>query len=533
MQLRARKANPLLERVLALDDEIEDMDRRLKNRNSKPNSAPSKKRVLMDTAVEEPPAKRPRGRRADSPDTKATKEAHKAALKAAIGPVARGRRPDSAEVKAEKEQLAAALALAAQEDTGTRGARPLDPADKSKGYRPSAEELTHPASPGSLWVFLKAKHLNIKVAYGLRNLLDKCPRYSRDLVGFVNDFAYAKAYILKHTESVNSRASLVKSIRIAMDTTRTKWPPMAHISDEVEQEWRRFKIVVDSAQIKDQHQKAFAPIGIKLEDAQDMIDAHFNNLPLHERYSKAEVLLRWYTAYWPMRDNVADIILVQNKAACIGDHNYLVAPSLVEGDERPWGCYQRSGKTTGEGKLYKPYFYEIATSIGAKEALQKARTVEFNHCLRQYILTQKKNSPTQPSRPFAYGDHPFGVGSLGTFLTDHAKRVGLLAKGDTNGLINHNRKWWDRWGREQDEGLPENDPSLVFPIVTELEMHSAQVADLAYKRGDAVPCGCEDNPANPVNVRKAQAARSDKRLIANAVAEPGAAAAAAALAGLL
>jgi hypothetical protein len=108
----------------------------------------------------------------------------------------------------------------------------------------------------------------------------------------------------------------------------------------------------------------------------------------------------------------------------------------------------RYGKTVAFDGLYKPIYYEIPMSIGDKSALQKAHSVAFNTCLREYIRKRNKNADRQPDRAFEYGSQPFGSGTLSSFLTEHAKRVGIMKRGDKqrgvkgekNGLINHNRK---------------------------------------------------------------------------------------------
>ena len=410
---------------------------------------------------------------------------------------------------AKKRKTNAGAAAVDDEPVGKKRMGRPPKAVKSAGWVPTADELANPASPGNLLLHIRAVNtaagrqvLSEMTATQLKNAL-KTSDYPNDIRAFAKHPDYARHFIKLKSASANTRKTITKAVVTAIDPV-TKFAPMAVLTDAEREAWNDENNRASSKVIKHNAQNNSVSLGLELHEVRTALNNWTAMLPESKRFSKKVVLLRLYTSFWPLRDDCKGVMLVQSQEQATDDKvNYLIAPSFDEHDDRPWSFWLRWGKTTGVGRKYPAMLREIPTSLttNTKDNFGGADAITFNYCLREFIRNEYRNSEKQDPKPFPYGSYPFDQTSLSKYLKDAAIEAGILSKHDANGFLNTNRKWWDNYARQMDEGLPE-DKQYYLARITSLLMHTAEVAASSYMRENAVSCGCPENPMLPRNLKK-------------------------------
>jgi len=420
MKLRTRIA-----KVIELDDQIEELDRRLAAGKKKPQPIPAR------------PAKQaqPRAAKKTSKRTRAEAEEHE-------------EEEEEEEEEDEREEPVARRGPA--EATTSGGRKPLGKPTlyvgerpDTHGWRPNAPDPEHPSSPVNFFFYLEEKGIRTDNAYILRNALAKS-KYPHSILDFVKDPVYAFEWIDKHVskkQSVYSKANVARAVTVALDH-RLKWPPLASVDAPTRVKWNEELNRFDGDSFRYNEALSAKTLDLHLEDVRNLVRDYYNGKDEWERHGKWALLFYAYLFFAPFRNDWKASKVVQKREDCTNPKtNYLICPDLND-DSQNLSFFLQDSKTFGSTKKYEPRIFVIPRALTERNEwgqFADPGLVEFNHMFWVYLRTMNRNTAKQPPKGFIYGDYLFGKSSLGKPLKRLATKIGIL-KNDDGGFLNLNRK---------------------------------------------------------------------------------------------
>jgi len=388
MQLRARKANPLLARVLALDDEIADLDHRLAANQKKPQPIPAR------------PAKQaqPRAAKKTSKRTRAEAEEEEEEDERDEEPVAR---------RGPAEPTTSGGRLPLGHPTLYVGERPV-----THGWRPNAPDAQHPSSPVNFFFYLEEKGIRTDNAYILRNALAKS-KYPHSILDFVKDPVYAFDWIDKHVskkQSVYSKANVARAVTVALDH-RLKWPPLLSVDDPTRVKWNEELNRFDGDSFRYNEALSAKTLDLHLEDVRNLVRDYYSGKDEWERHGKWALLFYAYLFFAPFRDDWTACKIVQKREDCTNPKtNYLICPNLND-DSQNLSFFLQDSKTFGADRPQR-----VGTVCGSRPRRVQSNVLglsahhEPQHCqattesIRVWRLSFRKEYIRQASQAAGHPD---------------------------------------------------------------------------------------------------------------------------------
>lgn len=275
-----------------------------------------------------------------------------------------------------------------------------------------------------------------------------------------------------HTGSCHSRVNLLKGICIILDPTNgcNTDAGMKDVFEKIPRDaylfWLDTKVLFERALIKDQKEKTSIEI-LSLPTCWNTLEEHYAKVPASERHKKAEVILRFYLQYWPCRDDLWNVMLVQNETECSDpQYNYVICEDITRIDDwtMPIYFYLHRGKTVS---AEAPIKREITRHLYADDNLTGQFGINFGRSFRYYLQFGADVKTVK----FTYGDILFGKTSL-TYLSKK-EAANIFGVDFAGGFINYNRKMWEAFGQEDERN---------YGKIIRYSMHSAATAAESYDR---------------------------------------------------
>jgi hypothetical protein len=379
--------------------------------------------------------------------------------------------------------------------------------EKTAGWKPTDAERASPTSPWNFYQWLLEKKFSPLYAINLKRLL-KGTDHENDVLGFLQDKDRSTLILRGKSASPYSREAMAKGIQVAIAArSDQQWPALATLSDELRSYWNTQYVLAHDDAITYSRERAQMDLHTDLPSARSILLTHYaGQTDPFEKYGKAATLLSLYLNFWPLRDDMTGVTLVNDISKAVGEQNYIIVPPDYLTNDAQWSIMIRKAKTVGPGKKYGPIQRFIPTEPTAGNQ-NEVPFVMFGQTLRAYIRRNARNASKQPEDAWRIGEKPFGVSHLSNYLTKNARELKIIGSKGT--FVNSNREMWDNYYYEHDRNF--------WGQVTLWMFHTAKASRDSYMRGDAmISCGCPDNPTRP---EKRNQARTEEAAAALAAAK--------------